>query len=180
MLTSATPEFIATLTATLGAEIVRPDAAPYLREPRGRYQGQGVVLAPRSTQEVAQIVQACAAARVGIIPYSGGTGLVGGQVMEAGPVPVILSLERMTRLRASYPRENVLVVDAGMILSDVQAAAADIDAALLATAESPSCSELQRHANQRANAVLQRHVERERGYDRDTGHGRSQGAWLAE
>ena len=61
-----------------------------------------------------------------------------------------------------------------------QAAAADIDAVLLATAESPSCSELQRHANQRANAVLQRHVERERGYDRDTGHGRSQGAWLAE
>ena len=127
MLTSATPEFIATLTASLGADIVRPDAAPYLREPRGRYQGQGVVLAPHTTQEVAQIVQACAAARVGIIPYSGGTGLVGGQVMEAGPVPVILSLERMTRLRASYPRENVLVVDAGMILSDVQAAAAGID-----------------------------------------------------
>lgn len=61
-----------------------------------------------------------------------------------------------------------------------QAAAAEIDAALLATPEYPSCTELQQQANQRANAVLQRHVEHERRYDRDTGHGRSQGAWLTE
>ena len=61
-----------------------------------------------------------------------------------------------------------------------QAAAAEIDAALLQTPEHPSCAELQRQANQRANAILQRHIERERRYDRDTGHGRTQGAWLTE
>ncbi len=61
-----------------------------------------------------------------------------------------------------------------------QAAAVEIDAALLQTPEYPSCAELQRQANQRANAILQRHIERERRYDRDTGHGRSQGAWLTE
>ncbi|VXC98661.1 conserved exported hypothetical protein [Pseudomonas sp. 8Z] len=61
-----------------------------------------------------------------------------------------------------------------------QAAAAEIDAALLATPEYPSCAELQQQANQRANAVLQRHAEQERQYDRDTGHGRSQGAWLSD
>lgn len=61
-----------------------------------------------------------------------------------------------------------------------QAAAAEIDAALHATPEYPSCAELQQQANRRANTVLQRHVEQERRYDRDTGHGRSQGAWLTE
>lgn len=61
-----------------------------------------------------------------------------------------------------------------------QAAAAEIDAALLATPEYPSCAELQQQANQRANAILQRHAEQERQYDRQTGHGRSQGAWLTE
>ena len=61
-----------------------------------------------------------------------------------------------------------------------QAAAARIDATLLATPQSSTCSELQQQANQRANAVLQRHVEQERRYDRDTGHGRSQGAWLTD
>ena len=61
-----------------------------------------------------------------------------------------------------------------------QAAAAEIDAALLATPEYPSCTELQQQANRRANAVLQRHLEHERRYDRETGHGRSQGARLTE
>ena len=61
-----------------------------------------------------------------------------------------------------------------------QAAAAKIDTALRQTPEYPSCAELQRQANQRANAILQRHIEQERQYDRQTGHGRTQGAWLTE
>jgi predicted secreted Zn-dependent protease len=61
-----------------------------------------------------------------------------------------------------------------------QAAAAEIDAALLQTPEYPSCAELQQQANRRANAILQRHTEQERQYDQQTGHGRSQGAWLTE
>ena len=71
-------------------------AAPeprYLEEPRGRFHGQAAaVLRPASTAEVAAAVAVCAAARVGIVPYSGGTGLVGGQMLGEGPLPVILSL----------------------------------------------------------------------------------------
>ena len=48
---------------------------------------------------------------------------MGGQVADSGPAPLILSLERMNKLRAVYPDENVLVAEAGMILSDVQDAA---------------------------------------------------------
>ena len=62
-----------------------------------------------------------------LVPYSGGTGLVGGQVMSNGPRAVILSLDRMTRIRQVYPSENVLVCDAGVVLADVQAAAARVD-----------------------------------------------------
>ena len=61
-----------------------------------------------------------------------------------------------------------------------QAAAAEIDTALLQTPEYPTCAELRQQANQRANTVLQRYIEQERRYDRDTGHGRTQGAWLTE
>jgi FAD/FMN-containing dehydrogenase len=46
--------------------------------------------------------------------------------MPTGPAPLILSLERMSALRGAYPAENVLVVEAGMILADVQAEAAKI------------------------------------------------------
>jgi FAD/FMN-containing dehydrogenase len=62
-----------------------------------------------------------------VVPWGGGTGLVGGQVMPQGPAPLLLSLERMTRLRGAYPQENALVVEAGMLLADVQAEAARID-----------------------------------------------------
>ncbi|ODM41796.1 FAD-binding oxidoreductase, partial [Cereibacter johrii] len=78
----------------------------------------------RDTGEVAAIVAACAEARVGIVPLGGGTGLVGGQVMETGPLPLLLSLERMNRVRGIFPEENVLLVEAGALLAEVQAAAA--------------------------------------------------------
>ena len=48
----------------------------------------------------------CAAARVGIVPYSGGTGLVGGQIFGEGPLPVILSFERMARDPRPRPRRR--------------------------------------------------------------------------
>jgi FAD/FMN-containing dehydrogenase len=69
------------------------------------------------------LVKACAQARVGIVPFGGGTGLVGGQVAENGPKPLIISLEKMNAVREVYAEENVLIADAGAILADVQAAA---------------------------------------------------------
>ena len=125
MLNPATPEFVATLDLPAGT--LRPTTEAYLQEPRGRWTGQGIVLAPGSTEEVATIVAACNAARIGIVPYGGGTGLVGGQLMQDGPAPIILSLERMTQIRDVYPTENVMVVDAGCILADVQTAAAEVN-----------------------------------------------------
>jgi len=121
-----TPAFETGLRARLPAASFKEDTAPYLSEPRGRWTGQGLVVAPANTQEVSAVVRACAEARVGIVPYSGGTGLVGGQLMQEGPAPVVLSLERMKAIRAVYPSENVLVCDAGTILADVQHAAEKI------------------------------------------------------
>ncbi len=123
MLNPATPDFVASLNLPTGT--LKEATEAYLTEPRGRWKGQGIVLAPSSTDEVAHIVKACHDAKIGIVPYSGGTGLVGGQMFETGPTPIILSLERMTKIRAVYPTENVMVVDAGCILADVQKAATD-------------------------------------------------------
>ncbi len=125
-LASLTPEIEPLFTAALPADRFRRAEDRYLEEPRGRYRGQsGLVALPRSAAEVATLVKLCAAHRIGIIPYGGGTGLVGGQIIEQGPAPLILSLERMNAVRAMYPDENVAIVEAGVILSDVQQAAED-------------------------------------------------------
>ncbi len=124
MLNPADAAFAETLAARLPEGTLRIPDARYLEEPRGRWTGQGGLLAlPRSTAEVQTIVTACAEARVGIVPWGGGTGLVGGQILPAGPAPVILSLERMDALRGIWPEENVLIVEAGMTLQGVQSAA---------------------------------------------------------
>lgn len=124
MLTPATPEFLQSLTRQLPPGTLRAPEPRHLSEPRGRWAGLAAAVAvPTSVEEVAVVVKACAQARVGIVPWGGGTGLVGGQIMPQGPLPLILSLERMARIRAIYPEENVMIAEAGAILADVQAAA---------------------------------------------------------
>lgn len=116
--------FAARLERVVGQGVLSAPGPAYLEEPRGRWRGRGGVLArPRGVDEVAAILAACNAARVGVVAWGGGTGLVGGQVMPEGPAPVILSLERMAAIRALRPDENVLVAEAGAVLAEVQAAA---------------------------------------------------------
>jgi FAD/FMN-containing dehydrogenase len=123
MLNPATQETLAALRAVCTDLVVREDAASYLEEPRGRWAGRGVVLAPGSTADVAAIMTHAHANRIGVVPYGGGTGLVGGQIMAQGPVPLILSLDRMSRVREVSPAENALLAEGGAILADIQKAA---------------------------------------------------------
>lgn len=112
------------LSNKLPKECFRPFSAIYSEDPRGAVEGQeGLVIAPKTVHEVSIVVKACGYHRVPIIPFGGGTGLVGGQLTLEGPTPVILSLERMAEIRQIYEEENVMVVEAGAVLADVQDAA---------------------------------------------------------
>jgi FAD/FMN-containing dehydrogenase len=127
-LNEATANEVAELAACVdaGGFLAATDAAaqPYLAEPRGLYHGRAAaVLMPSSTDQVAAILRLCNAHRIGVVPYGGGTGLVGGQVSLAGPRPVVLSLERMNRIRAILPQDGAVIAEAGVILADLQAAA---------------------------------------------------------
>ncbi|MCP1558927.1 UNVERIFIED_ORG: FAD/FMN-containing dehydrogenase [Methylobacterium sp. SuP10 SLI 274] len=115
---------LATLSERLGLRHVRTDPAdlaPHLVESRGLYRGHALaVVAPGTTEEVAFTVRTCAEARVPVVAQGGNTGLVGGGVPFGG---IVLSLNRLDRLRAIDPLGASMTVEAGMILADVQAAA---------------------------------------------------------
>lgn len=124
-LTPADAAFVDHLSRLLPEGRLRPAGPADLEEPRGLWPGRagGIVALPHSTEEVAAILRACAALRVGVVPQGGLTGLVGGQTMGEGPMPLLLSLARMDRIREVRPEENLMVAEAGAILENVQRAA---------------------------------------------------------
>lgn len=115
----------------LGAPHVMTGAetAPYCTDWRGRYHGEALaVLCPATTAEVASVVRACKEQGVAIVPQGGNTGLVGGATpLQAGPPCVVLSLRRLTRIRAVDPLNDTLVAEAGCTLAAVQEAARKTD-----------------------------------------------------
>ncbi|SDK10663.1 FAD-binding oxidoreductase [Aliiruegeria lutimaris] len=124
MLNPASEQFETSLRAALPEACFRPLEPRYLEEPRGRFRARdALLLTPGSTAEVSEILRQANAARVAVIPYGGGTGLVGGQVGVGLERPVLLSLERMNTVRSVHPAENLLIAEGGVILSNVHAAA---------------------------------------------------------
>lgn len=113
------------LRAGLPGEAFRSPDPGYFEEPRGRWHPEpALVVAPRNAEEVAKLLRLAAEAGVAIVPRGGGTGLVGGQVGVGVSRPVLLSLERMKRIRAVFPEEDVIVAEAGATLAEIQGTAA--------------------------------------------------------
>ena len=95
--------------------------APKLQEWRERWLGHTpLLLLPRSTEEVSAIVRICAETGTAITSQGGNTGLVGGQIPKG---EVLLSTERLNRIREVAPRDDAMVVEAGVTLLQAQEAA---------------------------------------------------------
>ena len=121
------PETLRAFVDIVGAANALSDAAdiaPYLVESRGLYHGTSpLVLKPGSTQEVSAILKLASQTGTPIVPAGGRTGHVGGHVPREGGSDVVLSLERMNRIREIDTAADVIVADGGAILADVQKAA---------------------------------------------------------
>ncbi|MGH6794381.1 MAG: FAD-binding oxidoreductase, partial [Methylocella sp.] len=120
----ASREILARLEAISGARHVIADAPGmegFLREPRDRFHGCALCVAqPGSTREVAEVLKLCHETATPVVPQGGNTGLVGGQVPLGPGNQIVLSLDRMRRLREIDLASNTMTVEAGMILSYVQ------------------------------------------------------------
>ena len=103
------------------------DVEPWLSDWRGRFHGKAeAILAPATTEEVAQIVSLAAERRVPLVPQGGNTSMVGGATPPADGSALILSLRRMNRLRAISAEHNVAIAEAGMILEQLHEQAAAV------------------------------------------------------
>ncbi|WP_336276366.1 FAD-binding oxidoreductase [Bartonella sp. CB178] len=95
--------------------------APYLSEERGIFHGKtSLVLRPSSTKEVSSIMQLASQTCTPIVPQGGNTGLVGGQQPDNSGGGVILSMERLNKIRCIDLEGSFAVVEAGVVLRSLQ------------------------------------------------------------
>ncbi len=77
-----------------------------------------VIVFPKSTEQVQQVVQLCNELNVGIVPSGGRTGLSAGAVAANGEL--VLSLDKMNAVIEFYPEDAMVKVQAGMITKALQ------------------------------------------------------------
>ncbi len=120
-----TSSFINCLIQLVGNKHVLAEEAriaPYLREQRGMYESRClVVIRPGTRDEVSECVKLCAKYDVSIVAMGGNTGLCGGAVAHSGQI--ILSTERLNKIREVDTQNNSITVEAGCILEKIQNAA---------------------------------------------------------
>jgi FAD/FMN-containing dehydrogenase len=99
----------------------------YERDWRKRYRGRALcVVLPASADEVAAVVRRCAREDgVSLVPQGGNTGLVGGAVPDDSRTQVVLGLRRLRAIRRVDADNQTITVEAGLVLQEVQAAAAE-------------------------------------------------------
>ncbi len=126
MLDSALIARFASIVGEKNALTNANDIAPYMLEQRDLYQGRSpLVLRPGSTEEVAAIMKLASETGTPVVPQGGNTGLVGGQTPDQSGTAIVLSMGRMNRIRSIDTVGNLVTVEAGVILKNLQDAVAD-------------------------------------------------------
>lgn len=119
-------KFVHQLEGIVGPTHVLTDPAVmegYVTDWTGRWRGEAsAVIRPGSTDEVAEVVRACGAAGVPVVPQGGDTGLVGGSVPAGGEV--VLSLRRLDTVGPVDSVERTMTAGSGATLAAAQAEAA--------------------------------------------------------
>jgi glycolate oxidase subunit GlcD len=96
------------------------DMGKYLKEWRGIYTGvAGAIVKPKSTKEVSSIIKYSYEKNIPCIPQGGNTGLVGGQI-PFSKNHIVISLERLSKIREINNVNRSITVEAGLILSNLQ------------------------------------------------------------
>ncbi|TCL71252.1 FAD-binding oxidoreductase [Rhizobium sp. BK251] len=117
-------KWLAALAAALPEDVLLTadeDLARYSRDWSGDHFGRPLAVArPRSTDEVSALMRCCYREGIPVVPQGGLTGLVGAAVAAIHGGEVVVSLERMNKVRSISAVDFAMVVEAGCILEDAK------------------------------------------------------------
>ena len=113
-------EFLNKLTSIVGSPYIQTtgDLDRYEEDWRKRTKGKALaVLSPGATDEVSLIVKACLQEGVSIVPQGGNTSMVVGSIPDASGTQILLSMQRMNKVRALDAGNLTMTVESGCVLS---------------------------------------------------------------
>jgi len=129
-MTDAETQLIEQARQNLDAKAVITDPKeiePWVTDWRGRVHGATpAMLAPSSTEEVAQIVKLASEYRVALVPQGGNTGMAAGATPPADGSALLLSMRRMNRIRSITADSRVAIAEAGVVLATLHDAAHEV------------------------------------------------------
>jgi len=129
-MTDAQAQLIAEAEQRLGPKGVITDPKeiePWISDWRGRVHGAApAMIAPSSTEEVAEIVRLAAKHRVPLVPQGGNTGMAAGATPPADGSAILLSMRRMNRIRSISAENRIAIAEAGVVLATLHDAAHEI------------------------------------------------------
>ncbi|SMF99900.1 Oxidoreductase [Burkholderia singularis] len=124
--TAPTAPQAAALAAALGDGWLEGSAgAPYLTDIMQISGAALGVARPASTADAQALVQAAHTHRITLVPQGARTGLVGAAVPDRSGAQCVVSFDRMRRIRALDVANRSITVDAGVLLSELNRAAAE-------------------------------------------------------
>ena len=103
------------------ADALNPSRA-YHTDPSAWSAPLGVVF-PQSTDEVSEIVRVANRYETPIVPYGGGTGVMGAAVPPEGAI--VIDMQRMNKVRTVSEEDRIAWAEAGVVLEDLDAVLAN-------------------------------------------------------
>ena len=92
----------------------------YINDWRGQYTGKAAaILRPTNTLEVSAIVKFADENNISIVPQGGNTSLCGAATPDQSGNSIIVSLEKMNKVRQFNKKAQTITVESGMILSQI-------------------------------------------------------------
>src|SRR5690348_13461152 len=128
-MTDAEARLIEQAREKLGKAVVtdQREIEPWVTDWRGRVHGAApAMLAPVSTDQVAEIVRLAAEHRVPLVPQGGNTGMAAGATPPADGSAILLSMRRMNRIRSVSAENRLVVAEAGVVLANLHDAAHEV------------------------------------------------------
>ena len=115
-------DFLQKAAEILGEDnlLLGPDMAAFSTDWTGHYSCTPLAVArPKSTEEVSALMRLASDNNTPVVPVSGNTGLTGATMADGA---LMISLQRMNKIRDIRPASRLAVVEAGVVLANLHEA----------------------------------------------------------